>query len=157
MLTWLRRAILVLAAFAFAGSMPQLALADRTLKTTIKSIAHEPFRITECAASVKYGGGGSHFDVSYSNASNKSIKAIKVRFVLEDDFDTPLRDQIGDDGDGIDTTASGHASWYFASDPQTTTEAVCQAYAAQFADGTVWESRPGAAGPSSGDEEPKTR
>jgi hypothetical protein len=139
-----RRALLVLAAVAFASVIPRPALADRILKVTIRAVKNEPFRITACSGSVRYSGGGFHPEASYTNGGQKAIKAIKVRFVLEDDFDTRLEEVVGLDGDGMEIGGSNHGAWDFFSNPLTATELVCEAYAAKFTDGTVWEASPGA-------------
>jgi len=151
-----KRAILALAAFAF-GLLAQPAIADRLFKATIRAVTNEPFRITACSGSVGYT---LSLRASYENNGQKPIKAIKVRFVLEDDFDAMLEQHIGLDGDGMNAGKSSHGSWggYIATSPGSeATELVCEAYAAKFTDGTTWEASPGAASPPNGGypEQPK--
>ena len=119
------------------------ALADTTLQTTIYNYPNAPVKITACSASLDDTDVGNvdyylRPKASYYNASSKDIKALELKFILMDGFDTIIGRKGGIDHDGLSAGNSDNGSWEYIAFPNTTSEVKCVLERVKFTDGTTW-------------------
>lgn len=117
--------------------------ADTTLKTIIVNTSSAPIHIDTCTAMTEdtaVGNENYYFKprASYSNVSQKTIKALEIQFTILDDFDTQLARKGGIDGDGLGVGQSSHGVWSYISFPETIAIIKCSVQRVKFMDGSSW-------------------
>lgn len=120
--------------------------ADRGLESIVYNAPGAPVHIDSCDARLDDTDVGNvdyyfHPRASYTNVSAKNIKALRIKFLLMDGFDTPLATRGGIDSDGLTSGSSSHGSWEWIAFPEATSEVKCSLDRVKFTDGTGWSAK----------------